>query len=253
MNKIVTALHGNTLKTFILSVFAIAVLFGCALKEGPGPLQADEVMALNSKSENMATAYVLGVGDEIAVTFFYKDRLNDEVTIRPDGKISLQLIGDVKAAGLTPKELESELVRKYNAKIESPELVVIVKGFAAEKVYIGGEVARPGLINKIGMLRALDAVIRAGGALDSAKLENVVLLRYNGSHKPDVYSLNLNKVINGELPDITLRPYDIIYVSKTTIAKMDDFVDQYIYQLLPIQLILSFPYNLNSQVDVIQR
>ena len=249
MNRMMIALQKNILSIFILSMLAIMTAAGCATQVAP-PLETSEVVALNNQSVSMTDSYVLGVGDLIAVKFFYNDKLNEEVTIRPDGKISLQLVGDVQAAGLTPLQLEEQLTAKYSRIIKSPELGVIVKEFTAERVYVGGEVARPGLISKVGMLRILDAVLQSGGALDTAKLNSVILIRYNGSNKPDVYTLDLNRVIKGETPDIVLRPYDIVYVPKTTIAKVDVFVSQYLHKLLPSNFVFSLPYNLNPDVKV---
>jgi protein involved in polysaccharide export with SLBB domain len=206
-------------------------------------------LALNSQKENQT--YILGVGDLIDVKFFYNEKLNDEVTIRPDGKISLQLIGDVEAAGLTPPQLGSRLAGKYSKFLELPEVTVIVKDFTSQKIYVGGEVPRPKQISLKGMLRTLDAVIEAGGVLDTAKLENVVLIRQDNTRRPVVYSLDLKKVMSGEIPDVILRPYDIIYVPKTKIAKLNQFADQYIYKLLPIQkAFISLQYNLNPEVEV---
>ena len=230
--------------------------------------------------------YVLNKGDKIAIKFFYNNKLNDDVIIRPDGKISLQLIGDVIAAGSTPDELVSLLNKKFSKILESskvtvivkkftdpelmvivrnfiypeltiivkeftyPELTAIVNEFAAQKIYVGGEVTKPGLVPMKGMLRTLDAVILAGGALQTAHLKNVLVLRYNGLKKADVYSINLNKIVKGEIPDIILRPYDIVYLPKTAIAKVDLFVKQYIYNLLPPNIGFGFNYNLNPTVTI---
>ena len=241
----------NKILIFTLCLFVTVTISGCGSKRRLLQ-QPSDISALNSQKENLP--YVLGIGDLIEVKFFYNEKLNDEVTIRPDGKISLQLIGDVKAAGLTPAQLRSQLTRKYSKFLELPEVTVAVKDFTSQKIYIGGEVARPKLIPLRGMLRTLDALIEAGGPLHTAKLHNVILIRYNGTQKPDAYSLDLGRVISGEIPDVILKPYDIIYLPKTTIAKVNLFVDQYIYRVLPIQKVLfSFPYHLNPEVEVEQK
>jgi polysaccharide biosynthesis/export protein len=206
--------------------------------------------------------YVLGIGDIIAVKFYFDRELNDEVIVRPDGKISLQLVGEIQTAGLTPAQLNSELYKAYSKVFDSPEITVIVKDFklpeisvsvkeyASRKVYVGGEIAKPGIIPITGSMRIFDAITQAGGTLDTAELETVVLLRHDGSSKPNAYSLNLNKVLNGETSDVTLMPYDVVYIPKTKIAKLDLFVDQYFNKLIPRQVAFPFTYNMNPEVQI---
>ena len=239
-------------------------LIGDVQAAGLTPDRLEEVIEREYSGTIKTTggAYAMNIGDKIAVKFFYKEKLNEEVTVRPDGKISLQLIGDVQAAGLTPDQLDSLLTEKFSEVMDSPEVAVIVmetrmpevavivRDFAADKVYVGGAVARPGLIAINGMLRVFDAVIQRGGPLDTAEIKNVILIRYSGSSEPQTYSLNLKKIIRGEIPDVKLRPYDIVYLPRTSIAKVDLFVRQYFYNLLPNQVLFSFPYDLNPEVRV---
>ena len=220
--------------------------------------------------------YTLGVGDIITVKLLYNNELNDEVKIRPDGKISLALVGEIKAAGLTPGQLESILTHKYSEQLDSqemskvtvnvkdfnlpevtinvtdfrpPELSVTLKESPTQVIYVGGEVAQPSMLAIRGTVKILDSVIRAGGALNSAELSNVILIRYNGSQKPDVYSISLNKVISGDFPDVTLKPYDIVYVPKTVITEIELFM-QHFYRIVPVNVLFSFPYNLNPTTEI---
>ncbi len=209
-------------------------------------------------------SYSLGVGDTIAVNHLYDRDLSEEMKIRPDGLISLPLIGEVRAAGLTPAQLRTLLIDRYaeGPGTQDPEITVIVRDFrtpevtvnlkrsAAERVYVGGEVAQEMMIPIQGALRVLDAIIIAGGTLDTAKLKTVILVRYNGTQKPDAYSLDLNKVIAGELPDVMLKPYDIVYVPKTTIAKVNVYVDQYFHKMMPRNVMFNFPYYLGGSVFI---
>ncbi len=208
--------------------------------------------------------YTLGIGDVIAVKFFYNSELNDEVPIRPDGKISLNLIDDVKAAGLTPAELDALITEKYAYLLKTenapavtvmvkeykvPELSVTLRASASQKVYLGGEVAKPGMITIQGTLRSLDALILAGGALKTAQLNNVLLIRNNGSQKPDPHIIDLNKIISGELMDVRLKPYDIVYVPKTTIEQVDQFM-QHIYHIIPVSALFGVQYDLNRDSTI---
>lgn len=223
---------------------------------GLKPAQLDSVLT----REFSNVLHVLGEGDKIAIKLPNNDKFNDEVIIRPDGTISLQQVGDVKAAGITPVQLTSLLTDEYSKFLNSPEIVVVVediklpeltvlvRSFASQKVYVGGEVARPGMIPISGMLRALDAVIQTGGPADTAELENVVLIRYNYSQEPEVYSLNMKKIMTGQVPDIRLQPYDVIYLPMTGIAKVSLFVKQHIHSIIPVQF--NFVYNVNPEVTV---
>jgi protein involved in polysaccharide export with SLBB domain len=239
-------------------------LIGEIMAAGRTPVQLENLIEDKYAEVLMSSSqsYLLGVGERIAVRFYYNDKLNEEVIIRPDGRISLQLIGDVTAAGLKPAQLEALLVEKYTTFIDSPKVAVIVKDVkmpeatvivketASQKIYIGGEVANPKLIPIQGTLRLLDAVILAGGERDSAEISNAVLIRYDGSEEPVVYSVNLKEILSGSMPDINLRSYDIVYLPKKDIAKAELFLKQYIYNLLPSHVLFSFPYNLNPENEV---
>jgi len=223
---------------------------------GLKPSQLDSVLT----REFSNVLHVLSEGDRIAIKLPNNDQFNEEVIIRPDGTISLQQVGDVKAAGSTPDQLTSLLIDEYSKFLNSPEIVVeveniklpelavMVTSFASQKVYVGGEVIRPGMIPINGILRALDAVIQAGGPADTVELEKVVLIRYNYSQEPNIYHLNMKKIMAGKVPDIRLQPYDVIYLPKTGVAKVSLIVKQYIHSIIPIQF--NLVYNVSPEVTV---
>jgi len=166
------------------------------------------------------------------------------VTIRPDGKISLQLIDEVEAVGLTPSELDKNLTEKYSEVLNNPEVAVIVKEFTRQKVFVGGEVNLPGLIPYSGKLTCLQAIFQAGGFKNTAKLKNIVILRNQGTEKPLFITINLKADLKkpAQHNDILLKPYDVVFIPKTFIAKLNQFVDQYIRQLLPVTTTVGFSY-----------
>ena len=223
---------------------------------GLKPAQLDSV--LTQKFSNVL--HVLKEGNKIFMKFPNNEKFNDELIIKPDGMISLQQVGDVKAVGLTPAQLTSLLTNEYSEFLNSPEIVVeveniklpeltvMVRSFASQKVYVGGEVIRPGMIPIHGILRTLDAVIQAGGPADTAELEKVVLIRYNYSQEPDIYRLNMKKIMVGQFPDIRLQPYDVIYLPKTGIAEVSLIIKQYIHSIIPVQFNLI--YNVNPEVTI---
>jgi len=207
------------------------------LPSGPG-----ETYTLSGiKDRDGGAVYVLSPGDMIEIKFYYNPELNSRQRIRPDGKISLQLIDDVQAAGYTPMELDRLLTAKYQEKLERPELSVMVVEFANRMVYVGGEVRQPRVINLWGRMTALQAIFEAGGPKDTAQMKNIIIIRYKGDQQYDLLTMDLSN-LQDRTTDFLLQPYDIVYVPKTTIARADAFVNQYIDQILPDNLALPFTF-----------
>lgn len=179
---------------------------------------------------------VLAPGDQIDVKFFYAEELNELLQpIRPDGAISLQLVGDVVAQGKTPAQLRKELRELYAPHLRNPEVAVIVRTLVNRKVYVGGQVNSPGLVEMPGQMTALEAIMHAGGFVgESAEPDDVVLIRHKDGRR---YGLKLQfaAALDGEAyQPFFLEPYDIIHVPESTIAKVTTWIDQHINQVIPI-------------------
>jgi protein involved in polysaccharide export with SLBB domain len=189
--------------------------------------------------------YRINVGDKLDIKFFYNPELNEEITVRPDGRISLQLVHEIITAGLTPAELTGILTEKYSAEIERPEITVIVRSFSAQKVYIDGEVQNPGVLDLIRPLTVLQSISRAGGLKDSARINEVFVIRRKSDNKLLIIPINLLKAIEGTdiRQDIFLMPYDIVYVPKSPIANVNRWVDQYIRRNIPIPFGVGYSIN----------
>jgi len=222
---------------------ALALFLGCATARTNQPISIDSPGPADQEQ-----AYILGPGDRIDVKFPYKSEFNESLPVRPDGFVSLQLIGDVRAAGLTPPELALTINQRYEGLIRNPHTTVIVREFASQRMYVGGEVRDPGPIALQGSLTCLQAVLARGGATRSANLRQVLLIRYSGENTASVCTLDLKRVMHGEEADVVLRPYDVVHVPMTAIAQAGEFVEQYINKLVPRALM--FPYDLNTRVDV---
>ena len=178
---------------------------------------------------------ILGPGDSIDIKFFYNPELNDTQTVRPDGKITLQLVGDVVVRGRTPEELRDYLIRTYTPDLRTPEITVIVRSLSDRRVYVGGEVNKPGMIAMPGRITALEAIMEAGGfKMETAKVSNVVVIRYkDGKYTGSL--LDFREALGGrEDQSFFLNAKDIVYVPQTTIVKVNQWIEQYIYKLLPI-------------------
>jgi protein involved in polysaccharide export with SLBB domain len=214
----------------------------------PGLVAKQQTPAPTGESVSPAP-YRLGAGDVIDVKFTYNSELDARVTVRPDGAISLAMVGDIPVQGLSPAELGKEITTRFSEFRTHSEAVVIVTEFAGQRVYVGGEVNGPGLLALRGTLTGIQALLNAGGPKVSARLDNVILLRYEGKNTAEVRKINMKQIMKGKAPDVTLRPYDVIYVPKSRIAQAGLFVEQYINQMVPRSLV--FPYTLNNRVSII--
>lgn len=220
------------LKGLALSACVLAMA-GCA---GVGNLPT--VPTQLPLREGPPPEYVMQPGDNIDVKFFYSSDLNENVTIRPDGRISLQLVDDVTAAGLTPSELDDELTKLYTKKLpEKPDVSIIVKQFADNRIYVTGEVAEPGERALKSNMTAYQAIAASGGFRDTAGRDTVVIIRQDKDGnsavmKADLSDSSLSSTDKSVEANVHLLPRDVVYVPKSGIAKADLFVDQHVRQLL---------------------
>jgi len=173
-------------------------------------------------------------GDVIEVKFFYTPELNESQTVRPDGKITLQLIGEIKVEGKIPAELRDELLKLYAPHLKNPEVAVIIRSFYNRRVFVGGEVMTPGIVQMPGTLSVLEAIMQAGGFdMREAELKNVVVIRHKDGQRYG-YSVNLKSALAGdETEQFFLEPKDIVYVPRTEIAKLGQWIDQHINKIIP--------------------
>ncbi len=189
--------------------------------------------------------YVLQIGDEFEVKFFHHNELNELVVVRPDGRISLQMIGDVDALGKTPAELDAVITEKYSSILLDPEVTVIVKRPTAARVYVGGEIKMPGMLPLEGMMTCRQSIMQAGGFLTTAEPSNIYIIRYQGTDKPLIVKVDLARGLKtpGEVDDVVLQSQDIVYVPRSIVAEANLFVEQYIDRLLPFDRFFGFSYN----------
>ncbi|HME43114.1 MAG TPA: polysaccharide biosynthesis/export family protein [Syntrophorhabdales bacterium] len=185
-----------------------------------------------------AQEYKIQYGDQLDIKFLYNPELNENLPVRPDGRITLQLVGDLMVVDMTPTQLAEALKTRYAAEIRKPEITVIVRQFAAQKVFVDGEVGRPGLLQLVGPMKVSQAIAQSGGFGYDARKKEVVVIRQNPAGKPLVTVVNLDDVQHGiEMAnDINLMPYDMVFVPKSPIGEVDKWVAQYIRNLLPFPI-----------------
>jgi protein involved in polysaccharide export with SLBB domain len=196
---------------------------------------------------------VLKPGDTVQVLYTYWPDLDSAQQIRPDGKIALKMVGDVDAGGKTPAQLRETLHTVYADKLKDPDISVVVAGLGTNQVFVGGEVLQPGLIPITGPLTLLEAVMFAGGPNNrSARLRDVILVREKDGVRY-ARTVDLRDSFNqSESESIPLQPYDVIFIPRTAIDRLDQFVDQYINGLVPRNFQATYAWS-NAQGAEIQR
>lgn len=182
----------------------------------------------------MIKQFALAAGGNRGAVSFIKitDLSQDNVKVRPDGKISYPLIGDVQAEGESLDELREYLDSKITKIVNNSEVFVQVNEFGGNKVIILGEVPDPGVYKTSGSITILEALSLAGGYTKDAILRNVFVLR-GDLNNPDVIRVNLGKAITGRdfSQNILIEPRDIIYVPKSLIADINYVLNQLIQPL----------------------
>jgi polysaccharide export outer membrane protein len=179
--------------------------------------------------------YRLQAPDEIAISVLPQSELDRTVTIRPDGKMSLPLIGDVVAEGTTPGELAGKLTEEFSKYVKNPSVSVIVTGFNSKKIYVVGEVFEQGAYPYTGEMTAFEAVEEAGSFTRRASLGRVILVR-GDLKKPEVIDVNLRDVVKrgAKQKDLLLQPEDIVYVPPNGFARVGYIIEQILFPFTPI-------------------
>jgi polysaccharide export outer membrane protein len=164
-------------------------------------------------SPPLPSDYVIGVDDVISVVFWKESDLSAEVVVRPDGKISLPMLNDVQAAGLRPEQLAEIVERSASKFVRDPNATVMVKAIHSRKIYVIGEVTKPGKFTLANEMNVLQAIAEAGGFLEHANKGDVVIVRRESGHEQR-FKFNYNDVVRGRNTEqnIKLLPGDTILV-----------------------------------------
>jgi polysaccharide biosynthesis/export protein len=159
--------------------------------------------------------YVIGTEDVLGVVFWREQdkALTTDVVVRPDGMISVPMLNDIPAAGLTPEALAKVVEQAASKFIRDSAATVIVRAINSRKVYVIGEVARPGAVPLGGQMNVLQVIAEAGGFLDTAKKNDVIIVRQvKGTEQR--FKFNYKEVVNGKKleQNIRLLPGDTVLV-----------------------------------------
>lgn len=186
-------------------------------------------------------------GDEIDISVPSAPELSKSVIVQPDGRVTLPLVGPQMAADRTIPELQDALARAYAGQLLRPEVFVSVKGTTPLKVFVGGEVGTPGVLDMPGDINALQAIIQAGGFRTTAKTDRVVIIRRGPGGRAMMRTVNLKAAMKDPARSdfVPLRRFDIVYVPRSAVSEAGLWVQQYFRDLSPIQL--GFNYAINGQ------
>ncbi len=232
-------------------VLAMACLAGCASTADRG----DRISAAAQKNVCPPAAmlaaqeaekgnYVIRPGDQLQLDFYLNPEFNRDVTVRPDGAISLDLVGSVTAADKTPEQLAATLNQAYLRELRNPGVSVRLKGSPSWRVYVQGQVAHAGAFTLQPGMTAMQAIADAGGITESAGADQAVLIRRDACGNAQGMAVNLHAADGGSgknIEDIALMPSDVLVVPRSRIANVDLFVKQYVKDLIPIQPYLPIP------------
>src|SRR5512142_2236679 len=162
-----------------------------------GNATAPQAQAVKSATDD--PSYVIGPEDMINVAVWKEPDFSSTVPVRPDGKISLPLLGDIEAAGRTPSELAQDLTGKLKKYIDDPHVTVVVTAINSKRVYILGEVNHPGAMNMTPKMTVLQAISAAGGVTPYANTKKISILRTEEG-KQTKFMFNYKEVVNGNDP-----------------------------------------------------
>lgn len=173
-----------------------------------GVSEADAQSGMTSPED-----YRVGFGDVLTVTVWKYDELTVTVPVRPDGRITVPLVGDVQAEGKSSSEIQTQLTEAFEQFVTAPAVSVLVQQVNSLKVFIVGEVATPGVFDLIRPTRLIEALAMAGGLTEFAKLDEIVLLRDTPDGETRL-TLSYKAIVSGRnlQENLLLQPGDTIIV-----------------------------------------
>ena len=205
---------------FVKSMY-VGALCACLLAAPAAAQQKPQSAAPQAKTSPgnvpagvaLPPGYVIGSEDVLTIVFWRDKDLTGDYRVRPDGKVTLPLLNDVQAAGLTPDELRANLTESASKFVQEPSATVIVKEIHSRKVFITGNVAKPDSYPLNGEMNVLQLIAQAGGLLEYADSKNIVVIRTDEGRQKH-FKFNYKDVINRKRPEqnITLKPGDTVVV-----------------------------------------
>lgn len=203
MNRLLTLL---TLVVVVLGLIPVRA-------QTSGTVVAKTSVPTATKAATEDPGYVIGADDVLSINVWKEPEVSAAVPVRPDGKISLALLNDVNAAGLTPTQLSSVITEKLKKYIDQPRVTVVVTQINSRRYFVLGEVGRPGAFPLLPEMTVMQGLSSAGGLSQYADGKKVYVLR-NDSGKTLKLPFNYKEVVKGHNPEqnVLLKPGDTIVV-----------------------------------------
>jgi polysaccharide export outer membrane protein len=182
-------------------------------KPAPPQKPAAPAAAAQQPSAAIPPDYVIGPDDQLSVVFWREKDMSGDVVVRPDGKISLPLLNDIQAAGLTPDQLREKLAQAASKYVEDTTVTVVVRQINSRKVFITGSVTHPGTYPLNNPMTVLQLIAVAGGLGEWADQKNITIMRVENG-RPTTYHFNYREVAQGRnlTQNIQLKPGDTVIV-----------------------------------------
>jgi protein involved in polysaccharide export with SLBB domain len=225
----------KTTRIVMLAGMVAMAAAGCAAKVNVPALATPDLAPMKEMANFPHEVYRIEAGDTVQIRYVYQPELKQEDVVRPDGKITISLIGETVVAGLTTYDLERLIENKVADQVKNPEVVVSIAKFSEKQVFVGGEVGKPGTLLYRRGLTPLQAVIASGGFRDTAAVDSVILVRLGV--KPGEFiarKVNLEEVVqDGAQELVNLAPNDIVFVPRSGVADANLWVRQHITEMFP--------------------
>jgi polysaccharide biosynthesis/export protein len=197
----------QTAISYVVTAFTVVL---CGLT--PMTAAADDDKKPAPQPPGLADEYRIGAGDKLRVEVYKDPQLSQSVQVRPDGKITLPLLGDIIATDRTPLELRDAIGKSLKEYITNPTVTVIVVEALASRVYVMGEVTHAGTIELHGPTTILQALAMAGGFKEFANTKDVKVLRPKGGTGVETIRFNYKDVLSGDAKPFYLRSGDTVVV-----------------------------------------
>lgn len=195
-------------------------------KKGAQKEKLNLVSAVKVQAQPKVNQYLIGEDDNLRISVWQNQDMDQEVIVRPDGKISYPLVGDIQAAGLTIPELDDIITEKLKDFIKYPEVSISLRKMGGARVMILGQVSSPGLYSVTGARSIMEAIAMAGGLTRDSVPSSTVLIR-GGFNTPNIQRINVAKVFKGDLrQNVILQSQDIIFVPRKFVTDLSYFLSQ---------------------------
>jgi protein involved in polysaccharide export with SLBB domain len=232
---------------FLFLVLVLNGTFSCSSSTRTGETYFRDVSSLEKGSAEEVPEYRLGFGDQVEVKFFNNEQFNELIDVRPDGRITLERIGDIYVNGMTPSQLDSLVTVTYADIIRDPDVTVFVRRFGSYQVYVLGEVKNPGAYPVERNMSIVQVLSVAGGVPFSGAMGSVMVLRQGRNEEIKAVKIDVNyylaggrlrlttieKEIDVSVNDFFIQPMDIVYVPRTPIASIVEFLEEIYRGVLP--------------------